>query len=183
MDLEVENWSCATYKNRIFVSRCFGFCPCFSGTQSRLTPRDGVRIRASPLLIIPFPRAASQVLPFLTWLAAVRRGVGLGVVGVSVAERKPPLEVDPASCAYPLSLFLPRPSLDDLSVPVLSVVQSHVLSLQLSRAAFRPLAPHAHSEFRFPSTERGSLLSIYCKATATSGLSAFRGSRVHECMC
>ena len=96
----------------------------------------------------------------MTWLAAVRRGVGLGVVGVSVAERKPPLEVDPASCAYPLSLFLPRPSLDDLSVPVLSVVQSHVLSLQLSRAAFRPLAPHAHSEFRFPSTERGSYMCL-----------------------
>ena len=133
----------------------FGFChPHLKLRNPLVTPRGGLRTRASRLLIILFLRAALQVLPFLTWLTAVRRGVGLGVVGVSVAERKPPLEVVPASCAYPLSRFLPLPSLDHLSVPVLFVLRSHVSSLQLSRTAFRPPAPRVHSELRFPSTER-----------------------------
>ena len=91
----------------------------------------------------------------MTWLVAVRHGVGLGVVGLGVAERKPPLEVVPASCAYPSSLFLPLPSLDHLSVPVLFAVLSRVSLLQLSRPVLRPHAPRVHSELHCPSTGRG----------------------------
>jgi hypothetical protein len=74
---------------------------------------------------------------------------------LGVAERKPPLEVVPASCAYPSSLFLPLPSLDHLSVPVLFAVLSRVSLLQLSRPVLRPHAPRVHSELRYPSTGRG----------------------------
>ena len=61
--------------------------------QSLVTPRDGLRIRAPLVILNQFLPVASQVLLLPISSMSVRCGLGLGVAGVEVAERKPPLEV------------------------------------------------------------------------------------------
>ena len=56
-------------------------------------PKTGRRFSVSDLSWTVNAQPASQVLLSLISSKSVRCGLGLGVVGVEVAEQKPPLEV------------------------------------------------------------------------------------------